>query len=300
MNLLEIEAFLAVVRTQSLSKAANELHSAQSTISHRLKTLEQSLGTTLITRSKGTKNLRLTMIGEEFVEIAERWESLWRDTQKLQVHGPQLILSIGAVGSLNDCVLPLLYHQLSRHVPKMKLEVLTLHSVEMYNEVDKRAVDVAFVLRERDLPNVKVEQCFVHPMVVLKLNNQIHGTAILHPHDLDASFELSVGWGPLYQAWHDKWWDPLCPLRIRLNSYHQIFTFLRDQQQWAIVPLWVAQEFKKRGDFSIYEISPPPPDAICYKLTHKYPKAGTRHSLEILDHYLEPLIQKISQTTFDN
>ncbi|MFD2880212.1 LysR family transcriptional regulator [Paenibacillus rhizoplanae] len=48
-----IEAFLAIVRTGSISKAAELLHLSQATVSYRLKTLEQEMGGLLVERRKG-------------------------------------------------------------------------------------------------------------------------------------------------------------------------------------------------------------------------------------------------------
>lgn len=47
-----IEAFLAIVRTGSISKAVDLLHLSQATVSYRLKTLEQGMGGLLVERRK--------------------------------------------------------------------------------------------------------------------------------------------------------------------------------------------------------------------------------------------------------
>ena len=281
MYSLGVEAFLAVVRAQSISRAAEGLYTAQSTISHRLKKLEQILGATLVERGKGKKEIRLTPTGEEFVKLAERWDSLLRETQILKVQGPKLALSVGAVDSLNTCFFPPLYRLISRQQPQMMLQIRTQHSEELLEEVDKGLVDVAFVLRDRSLPGVHIEKCFVKPMVVLRLATPEHPEPrLLHPTELDPNQELYIFWGPLYQEWHDTWWDPFCPSRIRLDSFHLISSLLQDPQQWAIVPSWVANRALKQGNFSVHRLSPSPPDAVCYKITRKHPKTCTLQSLK--------------------
>ena len=54
MNNIEIEAFLAICRNKSISKASEELYISQSTLSSRLKSLEEHLGCPLLLRSKGS------------------------------------------------------------------------------------------------------------------------------------------------------------------------------------------------------------------------------------------------------
>ncbi|KWX88751.1 hypothetical protein AMQ83_04785 [Paenibacillus riograndensis] len=60
-----IEAFLAIVRTESISKAAELLHLSQATVSYRIKTLEQEMGGLLVERRQGApKSLSLINISE--------------------------------------------------------------------------------------------------------------------------------------------------------------------------------------------------------------------------------------------
>lgn len=69
MNFLGIETFLAIIETRSLTKATEILHVSQSTVSHRLKSLEQEINTVLIEHKKGHKTITLTPKGEEFISI---------------------------------------------------------------------------------------------------------------------------------------------------------------------------------------------------------------------------------------
>ncbi len=55
MNLAEIETFLTIVNTKSITKTADLLFLSQPTVSHRLTTLENELGFSLVIRNKGHK-----------------------------------------------------------------------------------------------------------------------------------------------------------------------------------------------------------------------------------------------------
>lgn len=286
MYTLGIETFLAVVQSQSLSKAAGELNLAQTTVSQRLKVLEQELGITLIERGKGVKQIRLTLAGEEFHKLAEQWSSIWREAKILQAQGPKLSLVVGSVDSLNTFVLPKIYRSLNKHYPPIKLEIRTSHSIDLYGEVEKRHINVAFVLRELIHPNVQVTKCFTMPMVVLRpaASDKQESTTV-PPSELDPNHELFMPWGQGYQTWHEHWWDPLSPSRIKLDSTHLLLNLLQDTMQWAIVPLWVAEAALKRGNYFIYRLTDPPPNFICYKITHKNPTSLTQRSLDIFDQY---------------
>ena len=52
MNLTSLQTFLAILETGSLVRAADKLNVTQSTVTARLKTLEEELGQVLINRQK--------------------------------------------------------------------------------------------------------------------------------------------------------------------------------------------------------------------------------------------------------
>ena len=147
-----IEVFLAIVRTRNISRAAEQLNLSQSTVSKRLKVLEQEINAILFERGKGNKVLSLTLAGEEFIDLAERWQSLWRETQFLHGASSNLFLSIGTLDSMNYAVFPSLYKALSQHIPRINLKIITSHSYDLYDLVEKRQVDIAFTLHRRNHP----------------------------------------------------------------------------------------------------------------------------------------------------
>lgn len=281
-----IDTFLTVVRYQNLSKAAKELNLAQTTVCKRLQMLEQEIGHTLIERSKGIKQLRLTPAGEEFLGLAERLSSIMGEVNVLQTQGPKLSLTVGAVDSLNTFVLPQTYRDINELHPSLKLEIKTLHSVDLYSEIENKRIDIGFALRERIHPTVNVKTCFESPMILL-CKGEIAGANEeneVAPASLDPDFELFMPWGgQQYQIWHDRWWDPLSPSRVKLDSANLLLNLLRSPSQWAIVPLWVAKEAQQRGQYSTYRLSDSPPNYTCYKLTHKHPTSSTLQAQEIFD-----------------
>lgn len=289
-----IEAFLAIVQTQNLKNAAELLHLTQATVSYRLKTLEAEMGAMLIERSKGVQRVALTPFGESFVAIAERWSALKRDTEKLQASGPELCLAIGGSNSLNTYVLPPLYRALMKHTPSIRLTFRTQHSIELWDTLERREIDVAFVKMERDVPNITVEPFFLDESVLIRLAAPENtGLQAIHPTELSAENEIYWNWGPAFQAWHDRWWDPLRSSRAAVDVAGLIFALMEDARQWAVVPKSVASSFVLSGKFMIQPLLESPPSRICYKLTHKYPKASTLRSLACLDQYLRLFIPEM-------
>ena len=84
MNYRTIEIFLDLVQTRNITKTAQRLYLAQSTVSKRLAALEEELGYSLIQRTKGRREILLTRQGEQFISVAERWKNLFEETESLK------------------------------------------------------------------------------------------------------------------------------------------------------------------------------------------------------------------------
>lgn len=290
MYFLGIEAFLAVVQTGSLTKAADILNLTQATISYRLKTLEQLLGKTLIERNKGGHTVTLSTFGMNFIEVAERWRILKQETDALRSERPELQLSIGGSMSLNRYLLPPVFQALSRHIPEMQLQFRTEHSAALYSCVERREIDVAFVKRELSVPNIEIAAFYVDEMVLVRpLTQENMETKTVHPKSLHGENELYInprGWSPAYPAWRERWWGADCSARIQIDSTGMIFPLMQDAKQWAIAPKTIATAFVKLGHCVIQQLSDPPPPMVYYKITHTCPKPSTNESLKILNRYL--------------
>lgn len=283
MNIDDIQAFLAVVSQQSLTKAAESLHLAQSSVSHRLKNLEQELDLVLIQRGKGLKTITLTPAGEDFILVAEKWIQLLLETQSLKGR-TRLSLSIGAVDSVNTYVLPNLYQQIICQCPMMRLHIYTQNSKDLYDLMEQRVLDVAFVLHERIIKNIQVVPFFAEPMVVIRLALPEHLVLPeIDPQQLNPGDELYHAWFPAYELWHNKWWDPFQSSHIQVSNGPMVLPLLRTPKQWAIVPLSIAQSKAKTNLYTIQRLTDPPPDRICYKLTHNFAKSRTKEAVAIFD-----------------
>lgn len=76
MALVQIKTFLAIVETGSLVRASQMLNVTQSTVTARLKNLEEDLGQRLIHRHKS--GIQLTSSGVKFKRYADAMNNMWR------------------------------------------------------------------------------------------------------------------------------------------------------------------------------------------------------------------------------
>ena len=78
MTSIQIECFLAAVRTGRISTAGDELYLSAQAVSKHILSLEKELGTPLFLR--GRDGVRLTKEGQSFLRFASRWSGLYTST----------------------------------------------------------------------------------------------------------------------------------------------------------------------------------------------------------------------------
>ena len=79
MNIVSLQTFIAIVETGSLVRASQRMNVTQSTVTARLKTLEQEIGQILLNRQKS--GVTLTPAGTKLLSYARIMCGLWRQAK---------------------------------------------------------------------------------------------------------------------------------------------------------------------------------------------------------------------------
>lgn len=288
MQIHDVQAFMAVVQNKSISKAAESLFISQTALTHRLKNLETDLGVILIDRGHGMKAMLLTPSGQDFLRIAKRWSALWEETVNFKAQGEQLILSIGAVHTLNEYIFPPLFLQLMQHSPKIKLDIYSEHSGTLLTSVEQRQIDIAFTWKDIVHPNLISVPWRTMPMVLLKCgDSKTAGKSVIENTSLDLGKEILINWCPKYKVWHDRYWPTeLYSSYMKILGAPVMINIMKNTNLWSIVPLWLAKYAITLGGLTYHYLSDPPEDITCYTTIHKYPRPSTEKSLKIFMEYL--------------
>jgi len=277
-----IETFLAIVSCHSISGAAELLHITQSAVSHRLRELESQMGMVLIDRQKGLRRSDLTLAGEKFLPLAERWSQLWREIQQIKSNISYLVLKIGCVDSVNSYLMPILYMTLADNVPPLHLKIFCMRGVDLYEKIERRELDIAFVGTELHHPNVEISHFHREPMLVIRHRQRAASSRTVRAEDLDPGYEVYLPWSPLHRSWHDRVWNPARTPRIEIDTMSLLQSLMEDPRHWAIAPQSVMDHFNGKKKFIIQELDPPLLDRITLMITHRYPRVGALKGIEIL------------------
>lgn len=283
MTHLEIEAFFEVIKSGSISSAAQNLYVTQPALSRRIKTLEDELGYSLFSRKKGQRNIELTVKGEAFVSIAQKWLSIWQEAQELNSLDNSNILNIASVGSVSSYILPHVLEKIAKTAgDTIRICFHNYHSFESYQYVANGLIDIALISDDIYYKGVETIPVFQERMV-LAANNSKSYPETIYPQMLEPNQEIRLPWNPEYDVWHDFWFKSTPEYRVSLDQMNLLEYVLSWENTWAIVPSSVSYKLSSLDYVSVYQIALPPPDRIIY-----YLKKGNRKD-ELIKHFLETL-----------
>lgn len=146
-DLNSLAIFAQVVEANSFSEAARRMKMPTSTVSRRVAELESQLGVRLIERS--TRSLRLTDIGSEVLEHAQRSTTLREAVNNIASNHLANVsgtLRVSAPPSISDSLLAPLLVAFQASYPEVRVQVFITERI-----VDQIAEGVDIAFRVRDL-----------------------------------------------------------------------------------------------------------------------------------------------------
>lgn len=269
MTSLEIEAFMAVYREGSITKAAEFLYINQSSLSTRLRTLEQELECTLFYRSKGSRHLSLTPAGKRFLPLARQYQKL--ETQMKAVRQPSFhdeMLRISSLNSIGSYLLPPVYQQFSNQWPEIRLDIKDISTAEARKALEWDELDIAFSTLSGNTEQITTISFLSEPMVFLCAAKSDYPDPVSLD-DLSPTHEVYSFWcNDLYQ-WHQNVFGMDAEPQVRLELMSQIGLFTALPQAWAIVPQSVADTLQDAPDLRRCRTRFSIPDRPLYILCRK-------------------------------
>lgn len=281
MNPNDIEAFIAIAETKSLSKAAGRLYLTQSAVSYRLKLLENNLGFELFERGHGGKQSTLTARGEAFLPLAERYLELNRDMETFKKSPESPGLYIGCVDSVNLFLFDGLYTEFGCRYPEYTLYLRTHNNSLLYRTMDQGRLDIAYTVDYIRHKTIVTTPLFYEEMYLVSSPDYELPPGPVHPHQLKAEDELSINWeSDSYHLWHDHWWRPGTKPRIHTNSQSFAYQYIQENPCWMTVPASMAYRLSDKKCHT-RKLKEAPPKRVCYEIVPRYPHYTAPEAVEI-------------------
>lgn len=156
MELSDLETFVAIARQGSLSRAAEGLFIAQPTATHRLKRLEDELGTALFDRTR--EGVVLTGAGERLLPYAVAAVRAAKEAVSAvkEPSPPSRPLLLASAPTVAAYWLPAILGALVRELPGLELSVHVARSAEVASLVARGEADAGFIRSGTETPGLEV------------------------------------------------------------------------------------------------------------------------------------------------
>jgi LysR family hca operon transcriptional activator len=187
MELRHLRYFVAVAEEGSLTLAADRrLHTAQPSLSRQIRDLESEVGVQLLIRSP--RGVELTAAGRAFLDHARLALSQVEaagEAARRAAYPATASFMIGFLTGVEMEWLPAAMRVLRDELSNIEVIISSQTSPELAGALLRGKLDVAFLRRERQMPDLAFELLTKEPLVaVLRSDHRLAALEAISPHDL--------------------------------------------------------------------------------------------------------------------
>ncbi len=207
MDTVLLNTFLEVSKTRHFGRAAENLFITHSTVSFRIRQLEDMVGTRLFNRQRN--NLSLTEAGERLIPYAESMLASWQLALQEVGMPSQQTLQIGIGGTANiwDAFLQRLLPDMAIRFPDFCYRTEVSSQITLVRSLLERSIDVGLVF---DPP--KIAEVSVEPVAQLQLLLACHQPGVTLEQLAETGY-VFVDWGTTFNLQHAKLFpQPVAPV----------------------------------------------------------------------------------------
>ncbi|HSZ60917.1 MAG TPA: LysR family transcriptional regulator [Terriglobales bacterium] len=209
MELRHLRYFVTVADAGSLTVAAHRmLHTSQPSLSRQIRDLEDEVGAQLLTRR--ARGIELTPAGRAFLDhargVLSQVDAASAAARRV-AHPAKPCFTMGFLTGHELTWMPEALRILRDELPNIDVMISSQYSPLLAEGLSKGKVDVAFLRKERAMPNLAFRLLVKEPlMVILPSDHQLAGLKAISPKDLEGeTFVIVSGTAPVLRAVIDNY-----------------------------------------------------------------------------------------------
>lgn len=230
MDINTLKTFIEVYRTRHFGKAADNLFVTQSTVSTRVRQLEQELGVQLFERNKN--NIQLTAFGQRFLKHAESILSIW-NRAKLDINikdETKIPIVIGGLPSLWDIYLGRWLLIIRKHLPHLSITAEALSTETIVRQLIDHTIDIGFTNDFPQLSEITVKEFVSFELILVSSHKNL---SLEKAMDTDYVY---VDWGVSFSNQHVNYFPDIPTPDIRINLGRTAREYIRKNGGSAYLP----------------------------------------------------------------
>ena len=248
MHIDQIKTFLEVAASGNFNRAAERLNVTQSTVSARIRTLEERLGRPLFERDHA--GAKLTSAGERLHRYALSLQRLWQRAEQ-EVALPAIyrgVLGLGAQASLWERLILRWIRWMRCQASDVAIRAEADYSTSIARQVADGALDIGVVYTPGHRPGLVVEELFVDQLVLVSTDAAVSSRSW-------QSNYIFVDWGQAYNIAHAEAFPDLKPA-VSVGLGPLGLRYMLDNGGAGYFPLRVIRPYLSRGELHQVPSSP--------------------------------------------
>ena len=190
MDIDRARTFLEIISCGSFLRAAERLNVTQTTVSARIRTLEEELGRPLFIRNRN--GAQLTAAGREFERYAQSFIQVWERArhQLAMPAGRSSVIALGGELSLWNPLLLDWLVAMKKTRPEIALRAHVGLAEQLLEQLRTGVIDIAVLYAPRMMPGFRIELIDEEELILVRSTG----------HDDTEREYVHVDWGPLFNA----------------------------------------------------------------------------------------------------
>lgn len=197
MKIEHIRTFLEISDCGNFNRAAETLNVTQSTVSARIKSMEESFGRKLFKRSHS--GVELTYAGQHFRQYAQNIQRLWQQAHQ-RVALPESFshgIGLGSQVSLWDSLVLKWMPWMRRNAADVALHVEADYSPSLMRQLSDGLLDIGVMYNPRQTPGLVIEDLLEETLVLVATDQRKLREAWVEDY-------VYVDWGNEFRASHGE------------------------------------------------------------------------------------------------
>ena len=210
MDTEQLKTFLEVSRTRHFGRAAQNLFLSQSTVSARIKGLEDQIGTPLFVRNRN--DIQLTPAGHRLLSHSESILAAWNRAKYDVMIEDEMDASLAVAGmpSLWDITLQDWLHAMHQKQPGVVIQAEVHNANTILHRLMEGTLDLGFIFEVPQVAQIETKQIASIPLIMVSTRPDISSEDALKQD------YVLVDWGLSFVIAHARNFPDIASPRIRL------------------------------------------------------------------------------------
>ena len=240
MKFEHVTTFLEIASCGNFNRAAENLNVTQSTVSARVKTMEQQFGRSLFTRSHS--GVELTSAGHQFRRYALGIQRLWQQAhQEVALpEGFSMVLALGAQVSLWDRLVLKWMPRMRIKAPDVAIRVEADYSTSLMRQLIDGLLEIGVMYTPRQTPGLIIEDLIEESLIMVSTSKRRVSEGWVEDY-------VFVDWGDVFRAQHGGLFPEMETAAVSVGHGWLGLQYILDNGGSGYFPVRVVEPMLKQG-----------------------------------------------------